>query len=73
MAFIMSQERDVTKGRAPMTYNQYLALLKSRDHELDNSEKTSEDSSHNRSIQTHERGGHSGQNKREDADDKPPL
>ena len=74
MAFIMSQEcLDVAKGRTPMTYNQYLALLKSRAHELDNSEKTSEDSSHKWSIQTHEHGGHSSQNKREDADEEPPY
>ena len=70
MAFIMSQERlGIAKGCAPMMYNQYLALLKSRAHESDNSEKTSEDSSHKWSIRTHEHGGHSGQNKREDADE----
>ena len=40
MAFIMSQEcLDITKGCAPMMYNQYLALLKSQAHELDNSER----------------------------------
>ena len=32
----------------------------------------SENSSHNRSIQTHEHGGHSSQNKREDADEEEP-
>ena len=74
MPFIMSQEhQDVAKGHALMMYNQYLALLKSRAQELDNSEKTSAESSHNRSIQKHEHGGHSGQNKREDANEEPPY
>ena len=56
-----------------MMYNQYLALLKSRAHELDNSEKMSGESSHNWSIQKHEHGGHSSQNKRKDADEEPPY
>ena len=74
MVFIMSQERlDIAKGHAPMTYNQYLALLKSRAQELDNSEKTSGESSHNQSSQKHEHGGHSGQNQREYADEEPPY
>ena len=70
----MSQERlDIAKGLAPMMYNQYLALLKSRVHELDNSEKMSGENLHNWSIQKHQHGGHSGQNKGEDADEEPPY
>ena len=36
LAMILSQERlDVAKGRAPVTFPQYVSLLKSRAHELD--------------------------------------
>ena len=37
----MSQDLlDVAKGRAAMTYEQYIALLKCKAHELDGAEKS---------------------------------
>ena len=59
----MTVERlDIAKGRAPMTFPQYISILKSRAHELDAEEGNSSCGGHPRyqSINQSERGGREG-------------
>ena len=58
-AFMTVERLDIAKGRAPMTFPQYISILKSRAHELDAEEGNSSRSGCPRyqSINQSERGG----------------
>ena len=72
LASIWSQELlDIAKGRTPMTYDQYIQLLKSKAYEVDSREKAVNNNPRSRSVNTTERsnsnsgrgGGRSGNNR----------
>ena len=72
LASIWSQELlDIAKGRTPMTYDQYIQLLKSKAYEVDSREKAVTNNPRSRSVNTTERsnsnsgrgGGRSGNNR----------